>query len=48
VGRRWWERDASARISEDIAMIAIKGPRTGIARPEFEYEIPIADAERML
>ena len=25
-----------------------KGPRTGIVRAEFEYEIPIADAERML
>jgi CYTH domain-containing protein len=36
------------RISGDFATIAIKGPRTGIARPEFEYEVPIADAERML
>jgi adenylate cyclase len=31
-----------------IATVAIKGPRTGIVRPEFEYEIPIADAERIL
>jgi CYTH domain-containing protein len=30
-------------ISGDIAAVAIEGPRTGIARPEFEYEIPIAD-----
>jgi adenylate cyclase len=36
-----------ARISGDIATITIKGPRIGIVRPEFEYEIPIADAERM-
>ena len=36
------------RISGNTATVAIKGPRTGIVRPEFEYEIPIADAERML
>jgi adenylate cyclase len=41
-------RKARVRISGDIATVAIKGPRTGIVRPEFEYEIPIADAERML
>ena len=41
-------RKMRVRISGDIATIAIKGPRTGIARPEFEYEIPIADAEKML
>ncbi|MGC1300295.1 MAG: CYTH domain-containing protein [Alloacidobacterium sp.] len=40
-------RKVRVRISEDIASVAIKGPRTGIARPEFEYEVPIADAERM-
>ena len=42
------DRKVRVRISGDIASIAIKGPRTGIARPEFEYEIPLADAERML
>jgi adenylate cyclase len=42
------DRKVRVRISGDIATIAIKGPRTGIGRPEFEYEIPIADAERML
>jgi CYTH domain-containing protein len=36
------------RISADIATVAIKGPRMGIGRAEFEYKIPIADAERML
>ena len=36
------------RIFGDIATVAIKGPRTGIVRPEFEYEVPITDAERML
>jgi CYTH domain-containing protein len=41
-------RKVRVRISGDTATIAVKGPRgTGIARPEFEYEIPIADAERM-
>ena len=42
------DRKVRVRICEDIATIAIKGPRIGIVRPEFEYAIPIADAERML
>ena len=42
------DRKVRVRISGAIATIAIKGPRTGIVRPEFEYEIPITDAERML
>jgi CYTH domain-containing protein len=42
------DRKVRVRICEDMATIAIKGPRIGIVRPEFEYEIPIADAERML
>ena len=42
------DRKVRVRISGDIATVAIKGPRIGIVRPEFEYEIPIADAERML
>jgi CYTH domain-containing protein len=42
------DRKVRVRISEDIATMAIKGPRIGIGRPEFEYEIPMADAERML
>ena len=42
------DRKVRVRISGAIATIAIKGPRIGIVRPEFEYEIPIADAERML
>jgi CYTH domain-containing protein len=29
-----------------MATIAVKGPRSGIVRPEFEYEIPLADAQR--
>ena len=42
------DRKVRVRISGDIATIAIKGPRIGIGRPEFEYEIPMTDAERML
>jgi CYTH domain-containing protein len=42
------DRKVRVRISVDIATIAIKGPRIGIERPEFEYEIPMGDAERML
>jgi adenylate cyclase len=41
------DRKVRVRISGDIATIAIKGPRIGIVRPEFEYEIPIVDAARM-
>jgi CYTH domain-containing protein len=41
-------RKVRVRISGDLATIVIKGPRTGLVRPEFEYEIPLADAERIL
>jgi len=36
------------RISPDSAFITIKGKRNGSARPEFEYSIPINEAEMML
>jgi len=42
------DRKVRVRISDDTATITIKGPRTGIRRDEFEYEIPLVDAERML
>jgi adenylate cyclase len=42
------DRKVRVRIAGDIATVAVKGPRIGIVRPEFEYEIPIIDAERML
>ena len=43
------DRKVRVRIAgDDIATVAIKGPWVGIAQAEFEYEIPIADAERML
>jgi adenylate cyclase len=36
------------RIADDKAYLTIKGATVGISRPEFEYEIPVADAEAML
>lgn len=44
------EGQATVRIRRagEKAYVTIKGPRDGIARPEFEYEIPVADAEEML
>src|SRR5215469_11026101 len=42
------DRKVRVRISGNAATIAIKGPRTGLTRPEFEYGIPFSDAERML
>ena len=42
------DRKVRVRMAGDIATVAIKGPRIGIVRPEFEYEIPIADAERII
>jgi adenylate cyclase len=41
-------RKVRVRVSGDMATIVVKGPRSGIVRPEFEYEIPLADAQRML
>jgi adenylate cyclase len=42
------DRKVRVRISGNVATIAIKGPRTGLTRAEFEYGIPLSDAERML
>lgn len=36
------------RIAETKAYITIKGPTVGCSRKEFEYEIPIADAQDMM
>jgi len=36
------------RIEGDRAMLTVKGAQTGLTRPEFEYEIPVADAEQLL
>jgi adenylate cyclase len=36
------------RIADHKAYLTIKGATVGISRSEFEYEIPLADAELML
>lgn len=36
------------RAMDDRAYLTVKGKATGISRDEFEYEIPLADAEIML
>jgi adenylate cyclase len=36
------------RLAGDVAYITVKGNRIGISRPEFEYPIPVDDAEAML
>jgi adenylate cyclase len=42
------ERVVRVRIEGDAGKLTIKGPTRGIARAEFEYEIPLADAEALL
>ena len=42
------DRKVRVRISDQIATITIKGPHRGIARAEYEYEIPIAEGELIL
>jgi adenylate cyclase len=41
-------RKARVRVIEDHATIALKGAHEGLGRSEFEYTIPISDAEEML
>ncbi len=36
------------RTENDGAVLTIKGPKSGIGRPEFEYAIPFEDAEELL
>ncbi len=36
------------RVAGDRAWLTIKGPARGLARLEFEYEIPVADAQALL
>ena len=37
-----------ARISDDQAFLTLKGRATGLSRSEFEYPIPVEDAEEIL
>lgn len=41
-------RKVRVRIADDRATLTVKGARVGIGRDEFEYEIPLADAEAMI
>lgn len=41
-------RKVRVRISDGRATITVKGEECGLARAEFEYEIPRGDAEEML
>ena len=36
------------RTAGDKAFLTVKGPTVGISRPEFEYEIPVDDANQIL
>lgn len=42
------EKKVRVRIANNQAFLTIKGPRIGITREEFEYQIPLADGEHML
>ncbi len=41
-------RTVRVRIEDDRAFLTIKGRASGLARPEFEYEIPLTDASALL
>lgn len=41
-------RVVRVRVEGLAGMLTIKGPTSGITRSEFEYAIPLADAEEML
>jgi len=45
---RGYGRTVRVRIAGDRGYLTIKGATSGISRLEFEYPIPIADAEEML
>lgn len=42
------ERVVRVRIMGDGATLTIKGVTAGLTRPEFEYAIPVAEAEELL
>jgi adenylate cyclase len=45
---RLGDGNVRVRLSQDAAWITLKGPRVGLRRAEFEYEIPRDEAEAML
>ena len=42
------ERTVRVRVAGAAAWLTIKGATRGIARPEYEYAIPVAEAEELL
>lgn len=42
------DRTVRVRVVGDRAYLTIKGMSTGLSRLEYEYEIPVADAETLL
>jgi len=42
------EKVVRVRIADNEAYVTIKGKNEGALRPEFEYEIPISDAEYLI
>ncbi|MDO4938328.1 MAG: CYTH domain-containing protein, partial [Sutterellaceae bacterium] len=42
------ERTVRVRVAGDKGFLTIKGKNTGAVRAEFEYEIPVEDAVKML
>lgn len=42
------EKTIRLRIRDEDAYVTIKGPTEGITREEFEYKIPMADAQIMI
>ena len=42
------DRTVRIRIRDDEAFLTVKGRNRGFCRPEFEYSIPVPDAEEML
>jgi adenylate cyclase len=42
------ERTIRVRIEDSLATMTIKGKAVGFSRPEFEYAIPLQDAEELI
>src|SRR5471032_3169967 len=42
------QRTVRVRIARDAAWLTVKGANDGATRAEFEYPIPLADAEQLL
>ena len=41
-------RTVRVRVAGERAYLTVKGPAVGIVRPEFEYAIPVGEADAML